>query len=104
MDAKRAGNSFASAIIAAVLDRKSTRLNFSHRDLPSFPTRRSSDLDLKFGVLRVLEFKRFAYGCEKSREFICFCHNRCGFRSEEHTSELQSPRSTLFPYTTLFRS
>src|ERR1017187_7129713 len=25
-------------------------------------------------------------------------------RSEEHTSELQSPRSTLFPYTTLFRS
>src|ERR1017187_576370 len=24
--------------------------------------------------------------------------------SEEHTSELQSPRSTLFPYTTLFRS
>src|ERR1017187_2719771 len=27
-----------------------------------------------------------------------------GIRSEEHTSELQSPRSTLFPYTTLFRS
>src|SRR5476651_911780 len=25
-------------------------------------------------------------------------------RSEEHTSELQSPKSTLFPYTTLFRS
>src|ERR1035441_3413153 len=25
-------------------------------------------------------------------------------RSEEHTSELQSPRHTLFPYTTLFRS
>src|ERR1017187_5110020 len=25
-------------------------------------------------------------------------------RSEEPTSELQSPRSTLFPYTTLFRS
>src|ERR1017187_2086421 len=25
-------------------------------------------------------------------------------RSEEHTSELQSPMSTLFPYTTLFRS
>src|SRR3972149_3800055 len=25
-------------------------------------------------------------------------------RSEEHTSELQSPTSTLFPYTTLFRS
>src|ERR1039458_8567972 len=25
-------------------------------------------------------------------------------RSEEHTSELQSLRSTLFPYTTLFRS
>src|ERR1017187_9047699 len=25
-------------------------------------------------------------------------------RSEEHTSELQSPISTLFPYTTLFRS
>jgi len=27
-----------------VEDRKSTRLNSSHRDLPSFPTRRSSDL------------------------------------------------------------
>src|ERR1017187_4976345 len=26
------------------------------------------------------------------------------FRSEEHTSELQSPISPLFPYTTLFRS
>ena len=25
-------------------------------------------------------------------------------RSEEHTSELQSPMNTLFPYTTLFRS
>ena len=25
-------------------------------------------------------------------------------RSEEHTSELQSPSVTLFPYTTLFRS
>ena len=25
-------------------------------------------------------------------------------RSEEHTSELQSPNTTLFPYTTLFRS
>src|ERR1017187_8308540 len=26
------------------------------------------------------------------------------FRSEEHTPELQPPRSPLFPYTTLFRS
>src|ERR1017187_6221365 len=30
--------------------------------------------------------------------------SRSPVRSEEHTSELQSPRSTLFPYTTLFRS
>src|ERR1017187_5719158 len=35
----------------------------------------------------------------------CRFPNACPrFRSEEHTSELQSPRSTLFPYTTLFRS
>src|ERR1017187_1583563 len=42
------GGQGASNISAAAptenIDRKSTRLNSSHRDLPSFPTRRSSDL------------------------------------------------------------
>src|SRR5687768_6200390 len=140
-------------------DRKSTRLNSSHgyisyavfclyvnhRDLHSFPTRRSSDLHL----LR----RRARPGCQPGRgreRRLADDHDpaqpRAGRtggdgrarppavgrggrvvpgdrlgrrrRSEEHTSELQSrlhlvcrlllirqpPRSTLFPYTTLFRS
>src|SRR5437773_970792 len=55
--------------------------------------------------------------CPRRRCGSCPCRRRCGQRSEEHTSELQShhdlvcrlllrshPTSTLFPYTTLFRS
>src|SRR5215210_916003 len=105
-------------------DRKSTRLNSSHRcisyavfcfgdhrDLPSFPTRRSSDLaQFAFDAANPIPAgRRSGGGAGIGHE------NRA--RSEEHTSELQSPmylvcrlllrrppRSTLFPYTTLFRS
>src|SRR4030043_78829 len=118
---------FVLGTFANLLDRKSTRLNSrsrlhpvcrflygsgGHRDLPSFPTRRSSDLaevlphapggDFFLSHLRL-----------RARDI------REPARSEEHTSELQvtatsrmpffvwirrPPRSTLFPYTTLFRS
>src|SRR3989344_4434451 len=85
-----------------------------HRDLHSFPTRRSSDLEIIL-TGRLTQSKTF-------REII---EKRIANRSEEQTSELQShvnlvcrlllffffistirrpPRSTLFPYTTLFRS
>src|SRR6201989_603997 len=86
------------------LDRKSTRLNSSHRELHSFPTRRSSDLThaLAVGELGIAEPVEatiaLAVG-HVNREANEHC-----VRSEEHTSELQSPRATLFPYTTLFRS
>src|SRR5690349_14854926 len=135
------------------IDRKSTRLNsshveisyavFYHRDLHSFPTRRSSDLDLdverhaahvladEVADLR-LRLARDAGGLVRDdvqrHRAVDALHGlelaRAGRelgeqdveqdRSEEHTSELQSrrdivcrllpPRSTLFPYTTLFRS
>src|SRR5947208_2615877 len=140
-------------------DRKSTRLNSSHqiisyavfclygdhRDLPSFPTRRSSDLrrderlDRDFGLGPGQRHERVVRLCavgerriderdlaaEKEVEIVGDRDDdgAAGFRakaqrSEEHTSELQSPdhlvcrlllvrrppRSTLFPYTTLFRS
>src|ERR1017187_8327317 len=58
--------------------------------------------------------------CNECESSICDLGGTHGSRSEEHTSELQSPmylvcrlfflmirrppRSTLFPYTTLFRS
>src|ERR1035438_2989006 len=54
---------------------------------------------------------------QSARLRLCDAGDGCDFRSEEHTSELQSlrhlvcrlllrraPTSTLFPYTTLFRS
>src|SRR5438034_1114967 len=140
-------------------DRKSTRLNSSHtvisyavfclhlqhRDLHSFPTRRSSDLEevVQAGIegLDVLGnidsiplIEPFlADGRPGIRAQACLALWNQGElrvvrklaesleghdRSEEHTSELQShsdlvcrlllappaPRSTLFPYTTLFRS
>src|ERR1017187_5089084 len=91
-------------IVAFVVpDRKSTRLN-SSRDLPSFPTRRSSDLHrademteevaVDDGVGKPVQALRGR--TDDHRRVRCT-------RSEEHTSELQ-PRSTLFPYPTLFRS
>src|SRR5574342_393858 len=88
------------------IDRKSTRLNSSHhRDLHSFPTRRSSDLHgiestctVPAGAFMVYENELHYHNSNGTPFTACD-------RSEEHTSELQSPpRSTLFPYTTLFRS
>src|SRR3990172_1928229 len=104
--------SYASASIASsavttsgVSDRKSTRLNSSHRynsyslflffkrhgdhrDLPSFPTRRSSDLTVWLRIRRVI---RLGVYC------VIRCYHIWCFRSEEHTSELQSPLQLLFP-------
>src|SRR5437879_3698014 len=131
-------------------DRKSTRLNSSHRcisyavhcDLPSFPTRRSSDLVLRGLGKQAQQFYRVLVESARRHDVagkwiahelpvsdtarscrIEYCTQgkrapkSVGFRttlqrSEEHTSELQSPmylvcrplRSPIFPYTTLFRS
>src|SRR3989304_424314 len=88
----------------SVEDRKSTRLNSSHRVLPSFPPRRSSDLDGICGCRnrsrrpRNLAAERVPQPVDEPFE------PTVGRRSEEHTSELQSPSSPLFPSTTLFRS
>src|SRR5690348_18343259 len=65
----------------------------AHRDLHSFPTRRSSDLDL---AIRIAKAER-TVTCvilpkdlqEESYEAPPHQHNT--LRSEEHTSELQSP-------------
>src|ERR1035438_6282549 len=111
----------------ATIDRKSTRLNSSHLgisyavfclkfanhpDLHSFPTRRSSDLDTP-------SFDPYFLGITNEGNIVFQICDASNDRSEEHTSELQSlrhlvcrllleirqpPRSTLFPYTTLFRS
>src|SRR5687768_7963021 len=134
-------------------DRKSTRLNsshgyisyavFHHLDLHSFPTRRSSDLQIfpghafdNYAFLKVMQplqlgALRILHRCGPSQLDVTARLQPSGgvitsaehsgngvtardIRSEEHTSELQSrlhlvcrlppPRSTLFPYTTLFRS
>src|ERR1044072_8243031 len=77
----------------------------SHRDLHSFPTRRSSDLDVRHRGPDVS-----AARCGRD-----FCHggsthsrphartNR-GEIGRAHGWTPVTPRSTLFPYTTLFRS
>src|SRR3970040_2234203 len=85
-------------------DRKSTRLNSSHRDLHSFPTRRSSDLSTVWSLRPRSRTVSIMPGMDaRAPDRTATRSGRFG-RSEEHTSELQSPRSTLFPYTTLFRS
>src|SRR6202451_1596666 len=85
-------------------DRKSTRLNSSHRNLPSFPTRRSSDLLVTLLLPPGEAFVEVAVAEGRIHaQLLHPLHDRHS-RSEEHTSELQSPESTLFPYTTLFRS
>src|SRR5438046_8641443 len=55
-----------------------------HRDLHSFPTRRSSDLPLKLPLDRIMESVEEIMGLEPKPG------RRFGGRSEEHTSELQS--------------
>src|SRR5438876_11430660 len=63
--------------------------HLDHRDLHSFPTRRSSDLPLR----RLTEEQAGALAEELKRRgsdvqtFV----GMCTWRSEEHTSELQSP-------------
>src|SRR5687767_15977182 len=54
-----------------------------HPDLPSFPTRRSSDLQEAHGPQR-------PRGHHSQREAHAAAGGRCAVRSEEHTSELQS--------------
>src|ERR1035441_2257336 len=85
-------------------DRKSTRLNSSHLGISFSPTRRSSDLMIadasynhRLGASLHVEV-RFLTGAHAAEEV------RDMQRSEEHTSELQSLRHLLFPYSTLFRS
>src|SRR3970040_2201201 len=88
----------------ACRDRKSTPLNSSHRDLPSYPTRRSSDLGLIVIDFIDMENSRNQRDVEnRLRDSLRYDRARVQ-RSEEHTSELQPPRSPLLPYTTLFRS
>src|SRR5437879_8097146 len=85
-----------------------------HRDLPSFPTRRSSDLHGRGdrspggrctqGVASLADFAWFARyfaAVEHQSSVDCAGRRNCGIvfgdnsltksRSEEHTSELQSP-------------
>src|SRR5690606_40616369 len=90
-----------------------------HRDLHSFPTRRSSDLDIyaqyagrpitknigiiyhyndfleKYKKLIGIEIKqvtwnKFNYILSDLKDFIQWKYKQKDFRSEEHTSELQS--------------
>src|SRR5437867_2668252 len=119
-------------------DRKSTRLNSSHRTIHSIPTRRSSDLGVNslynsnnvdgannnnsynagargVGGTVVGTPDGYVYSSDSIREFQVASSSysaeigqaaggSVNARSEEHTSELQSPYDTLYPYTTLFRS
>src|ERR671932_606181 len=98
-------DSVASDEVVAVRSEEHTSALQSHRDLHSFPTRRSSDLvalALDRGVGehlgRLLERgrgqprlrrQRRSRGCQIGRAHVC---------------TPVTPRSTLFPYTTLFRS
>src|SRR5437016_11490426 len=70
-----------------------------HRDLHSFPTRRSSDLKPKFVPPAVIRWRSGAIPPPCSQQLqpaqlrLRRCSWRCvppGGRSEEHTSELQS--------------
>src|SRR5437762_7085344 len=65
----------------------------AHRDLHSFPTRRSSDLDVRLERVRVANGRRPRHGCEQADvlERVLVVLEDVRLRSEEHTSELQSP-------------
>src|SRR5207244_11437051 len=81
-----------------------------HRSLPFFPTRRSSDLvtfrcpcsvfsffmPASWAMSLVSSFMLCAFACETTPVTVTLCptcsaSDRSGLRSEEHTSELQSP-------------
>src|SRR5687768_18037073 len=81
-----------------------------HRDLPSFPTRRSSDLFYPYVThdeVRLIGIEAAGYGLESGKHAATLCTGKPGvlhgnrtylmqddngqiIRSEEHTSELQS--------------
>src|SRR5437868_14407117 len=68
--------------------------NVLHRDLHSFPTRRSSDLLQRRGALAGTEQRRQPSGILVASEIAKagrqIGRRRQQYRSEEHTSELQS--------------
>src|SRR5947208_5995764 len=74
--------SFAVAAVLIFLQRSAP-----HRDLPSFPTRRSSDLGVNRTRIRMRDRPRVSRGEMRNSS----SRNRRLDRSEEHTSELQSP-------------
>src|SRR5436309_10033990 len=61
------------------------KLYLNHRDLHSFPTRRSSDLASFLHVVYNAWGRALPLGLR-----VCPTHPRATSRSEEHTSELQS--------------
>src|SRR5947209_17194844 len=61
-----------------------------HRDLHSFPTRRSSDLQLQGQRRHHRRLCCASAGARHPRKLGALGLSRCGRRSEEHTSELQS--------------
>src|SRR5207244_11476059 len=65
----------------------------AHRDLHSFPTRRSSDLETRGhrGSLRPVCERRDAGPAGRTRRVLGMRGRASDGRSEEHTSELQSP-------------
>src|ERR1044072_362463 len=77
----------------------------SHRDLPSFPTRRSSDL---YTMVLMSAADRNMTDAEMSTMGDMVSHLpvfRIGHEiGRGHVCTPVTPRSTLFPYTTLFRS
>src|ERR1044072_3163106 len=77
----------------------------SHRDLHSFPTRRSSDL-IAFGGLLSRQFLFLQVGGKSDVRHAAITD---GGTAGQGIGRAQvctpiTPRSTLFPYTTLFRS
>src|SRR4030067_882671 len=85
-------------------DRKSTRLNSSHQLLPSSPPRRSPDRDAARPAGNQRAGRPGEFSVPRSNRAVHGPERFDRGRSEEHTSELQSPTSPLFPSTTLSRS
>src|ERR1044072_1397121 len=82
-----------------------TSAHHSHRDLHSFPTRRSSDLiadSAAASLMAAAEVDAILTGADR------IAANRDTANKIEigraHVCTPLTPRSTLFPYTTLFRS